>query len=182
MPNKKRIWYPGAIYHITTRGNRKQDIFQDCEDYYVYLRILHKIQHRCGFILYSYCLMTNHIHLEMETVDVEIGIIMRFINLFYTKYFNNKYNLVGHLFQGRYKSELIESYPYILQASKYIHLNPVKANIVDNPIDYKFSSYDILMGKRESPLVDPHKILTYVEDSSTLYKKYVEGEVIMDIS
>ena len=131
------------------------------------------------YILYSYCLMTNHIHLQLETKDVEIWHIMRYINLLYTKYFNNKYNFVGHLFQGRYKSEIIENDTYNLETSRYIHLNPVKANMVNTPIEYKWSSYDIYMGQRKSEIVSEEKILSYFKNNSRkLYKDYVESKLI----
>lgn len=179
MAKKKRIWYPGAVYHITNRGNRRSDIFKDEEDFQVYLTILEQTMDKYPFILYSYCLMTNHIHLQLETEDVEIWHIMRNINLFYSKYFNNKYNYVGHLFQGRYKSEVIENDAYNLQTSRYIHLNPVQAKMVEYPIEYKWSSYDIFMGKRKSDLVNENKILSYFKGNSRrLYKNYVESKLI----
>ncbi len=178
MPKKKRIWYPGAVYHIMCRGNRRGDIFRDEEDYRVYLVILREAQIRFGFILYAYCLMTNHVHLQMETGDVDIGRIMRRINLFYTKYFNNKYNFVGHLFQGRYKSEIIENDAYNLQTSRYIHLNPFKARMVEQILDYAWSSYDIYVGIRKCPLVSEQKILQYFRGSAELYREYVEDEYV----
>lgn len=179
MAKKKRIWYPGAVYHITSRGNRRTDLFKDEEDYQVYLTILEHTMEKHPYTLYSYCLMTNHIHLQLDSEDSEIWNIMRNINLSYTKYFNNKYNFIGHLFQGRYKSELIENDPYNIQVSRYIHLNPVKAEMVEKPLEYKWSSYDIYMGLRESKLVDEEKILAYFKDSRReLYKNYVESKLI----
>lgn len=179
MAKKKRIWYPGAVYHITNRGNRRSDIFRDEEDYQVYLTILEHAMEKYPYILYSYCLMTNHIHLQLETIDIEIWHIMRHINLLYTKYFNNKYNFIGHLFQGRYKSELIENDAYNLQTSRYIHLNPVNAKMVDTPVEYKWSSYDVYMGKRESRIVSDIEILSYFKNNSRqLYKDYVESKVL----
>lgn len=183
MAKKKRIWYPGAVYHITNRGNRRADIFRDEEDYQVYLSILQQTMDRYSYILYSYCLMTNHIHLQLETKDVEIWHIMRNINLLYTKYFNNKYNYIGHLFQGRYKSEVIESDSYNLETSRYIHLNPVKAGMVGNPIEYKWSSYGIYMGQKKSDLVNEHKILSYFKGNSRrLYREYVESKLVWPTS
>lgn len=179
MARKKRVWYPGAVYHITNRGNRRSDIFRDEEDYQVYLDNLRQVKKRYPFEIYSYCLMTNHIHLQIETFDVEIWHIMKDINQYYTKYFNNKYSLIGHLFQGRYKSEVIEDNAHNIQTSRYIHLNPVSASMVELPIDYKWSSYDIYMGKREDELVNDKKILSYFNNCSRdLYKNYVESKII----
>src|SRR5690606_31507184 len=91
MAKKKRVWYPGAVYHIMSRGNRRSDIFRDEEDYIVYLGILEQAMERYSYVLYTYCLMTNHVHLQVETGNTEIWKIMRYTNLSYTKYFNNKY-------------------------------------------------------------------------------------------
>ncbi|HHY04161.1 MAG TPA: transposase [Thermoanaerobacterales bacterium] len=179
MPRKKRVWYPGAVYHIMTRGNRRSDVFKDEEDYQVYLTVLRQTMEKYTYILYTYCLMTNHIHLQIETKDIEIWKIMGYINSNYTKYFNNKYNVVGHLFQGRYRAELIESDAYNLQTSRYIHLNPVKASMVDVPLEYKWSSYGVYMGQAKSEIVTDEKLLSYFKDNSRqLYKNYVESKLI----
>ena len=104
---------------------------------------------------------------------------MGYINSNYTKYFNNKYNVVGHLFQGRYRAELIESDAYNLQTSRYIHLNPVKASMVDVPLEYKWSSYGVYMGQAKSEIVTDEKLLSYFKDNSRqLYKNYVESKLI----
>lgn len=117
--------------------------------------------------------------MQIETTDVEIWNIMRYINLAYTKYFNNKYNFIGHLFQGRYRAEIIESDSYNLQTSRYIHLNPVKASMVERPIEYKWSSYGVYMGQVKSDIVNEQKILSYFKDNSReLYIEYVESKLI----
>ncbi|MEW5919879.1 MAG: transposase [Bacillota bacterium] len=176
MPRKPRIWFPGAIYHIICRGNRRQDIFKDDKDRRVYLSILKECCEKYPFLLYAYCLMTNHLHLQVETLDEEIAKIMKLINMQYTMYFNKRYNLVGHLFQGRYHSELILTDAHNLLTSKYIHLNPVRAEIVDNPLDYPWSSYPVYAGKKNNPMVSTDKILGYFQKDSQLYRKYVEAE------
>lgn len=141
MARKKREWYEGACYHIMARGNRKGKIFQEKEDYYVFLRILRKTQEKIPFELHAFCLMTNHFHLELTTTDVPIGNLMQRLLQNYTKWFNAKYGLVGHLFGSRYTDCIIKDERYFLEVSRYIHLNPVKAGIVDYPLDYEFSSY-----------------------------------------
>lgn len=123
MARKLRIWYKGAIYHIMCRGNHRNDVFRDREDCQVYLRILQKAKEELGFEIYSCCLMTNHVHLLIGTDENGIGNIMKKINMRCSIYFNRKHNLIGHLFQGRYRAELIEEDNYILEAGKYIHLN-----------------------------------------------------------
>lgn len=179
MGKKKRIWYPGAVYHIMNRGNRRSAIFKDNEDYQVYLTILEETMEKYEYILYAYCLMTNHIHMQIETKNVEIWKIMRYINLSYTKYFNNKYNFIGHLFQGRYRAGIIESDAYNLQTSRYIHLNPVKASMVEKPVEYKWSSYGVYMGEIKNDIVIDEKILSYFRNKSRkLYKEYVESKLM----
>jgi len=108
MPRKHRIWYPGAVYHIRCRGNHRHDIFRDEEDRLFYITTLREVKKLMPYILHSYCLMTNHVHLQIETCDTSISQIMKRINMLYAIYFNKKYNFVGHLFQDRYRSELIE--------------------------------------------------------------------------
>jgi len=178
MARKKRVWYPGAVYHIVSRGNRKCHLFQDRRDYNFYLDILRKVKDDCGFSLLSYCLMTNHIHLQIKTEEVAIWKLMHQINLFYAKYFNYKYDLVGHLFQGRYFSKLIEDNLYNLGVSRYIHLNPVKASIVNKAELYSKSSYTAYLGIKENSLVDEKVILSYFDNNRYLYRKYVELEEI----
>ncbi|NLP15896.1 MAG: transposase [Clostridiales bacterium] len=176
MPRKRRTWYPGAIYHIVTRGNNKQKIFLCKEDYWHYMNLLRQIHENYPFKLFSYCLMSNHVHLQIATDDIEIWTIMRAINWSYSNYFNTKYDKVGHLFQNRYHSEIIEKESYLLQTSKYIHLNPVKAGIVDQPIKYPWSSYGVYMGVYKSSLISENETLAYFQYNRELYKNYVESE------
>ena len=130
--------------------------------------------------------MTNHTHLMIETGTVRVSEIMRRLNLLYTKYFNTKYNLVGHLLQGRYFAELVESdgdildgSRYILDGSRYIHLNPVRANMFDLQEEYRWSSYAMYIGLKEEALIDPGKLLYYFSGRKRLiYKEYVESAVL----
>lgn len=126
--------------------------------------------------MYCYCLMSNHVHLQIATDDTEIWTIMKKINWSYSKYFNKKYDKVGHLFQNRYYSVIIEDDAYLLQTSKYIHLNPVKAGIVDQPIKYPWSSYGVYMGVYKNSLIHEDDTLVYFQYDRSLYKEYVESE------
>ncbi|WP_369691328.1 transposase [Desulfolucanica intricata] len=158
------------------RGNHRQNIFRDEEDRQVYFMVLKWAKEKYDFFLHSYCLMSNHVHLHLETVDVNIASIMKYINMHYAISFNQKYNIVGHLFQDRYRAELIETDAYNLEISRYIHLNPVEAGIVERPLDYPWSSYSAYMGVKKDPLVTTKKILGYFLNSDTaLYQKYVES-------
>ncbi|WP_042316293.1 transposase [Desulfofarcimen acetoxidans] len=175
MPRKPRVWYPGATYHVMCRGNHRHNIFRDEEDYQSYLLILAWAKKSYRFLLHSYCLMSNHVHLHLETSDMDISKIMKLINMQYAVSFNKKYNFVGHLFQGRFRDELIKTDNYQLEISRYIHLNPVDAHIVEHPLDYPWSSYSVYMGVETDPLVTTEKILAYFPNSdASLYKKYVE--------
>ena len=176
IARQPRIWYPGAVYHVVARGNRKEDIFRQIEDYKVYMKFLKKVNEKYPFKLYSYCLMGNHVHLQIATIDSEIWKIMKGIHWMYSMYFNEKYDLTGHLFQGRYYSELIDTESYLLQTSKYIHLNPVKAGIVEKPIQDPWRSYGVFMGLYKNDLVDENAILCLFQNGSRdLYREYVEG-------
>ncbi len=182
IPRQRRIWYPGAIYHVVTRGNRKEDIFKQTEDYNFYMKLLQINNEKYPFKLYTYCLMKNHIHLQIATIDDELWKIMRGINWMYSMFFNQKYKLTGHLFQGRYYAELIDTESYLLQSSKYIHLNPVKAGIVKKPIQYPWSSYGVFMGVEGNELIYDEGVLRCIQGSSRkLYKEYVESEENDDV-
>lgn len=175
MARKPRVWYPGAIYHIMCRGNHRHEIFRDDEDREVYLENLLWSKRNHGSSVLSYCLMTNHVHLQIETADVPIWKMMKQLNMMYAIFFNRKYNFVGHLFQGRYRAELIETDAYNIEISRYIHLNPVVANMVEVALEYPWSSYPNYMGEREDKLVSTGKVLSYFPGNSVqCYRRYVE--------
>ncbi len=141
MSRSLRIEYPGALYHITMRGNRKQDIFFDNRDRLTFLKLLGHVVNTYNLICHSYCLMTNHYHLLIETPDANLSTGMRDLNGMYTQAFNKNHQIVGHLFQGRYKAFLIEKEGYLLEVARYIVLNPVRAGFVSHPKNWKWSSY-----------------------------------------
>lgn len=145
MASPKRPWVSGAIYHITNRGNRQEIIFRENIDYIVYLGILKetlKFYENDNYKLISYCLMSNHVHLLLKTGTKDPSFFMRRVNSMYARYFNSKYQYIGHLFQGRYFSNLINNVIELLEVSRYIHLNPVRAKMVDSPEKYMWSSYN----------------------------------------
>lgn len=176
MPTLKRIWYPGAIYHITSRGNRKDKIFQDSNDFTHYLDLLKDTLEyfkNDKYKILSYCLMSNHIHMLIEADKMPLGQFMCKLNSKYAMYYNKKYNYTGHLFEGRYFAKLMKSNLQIFEASKYIHLNPVKAKIVKKPEQYKWSSYSMYIGNRKEKLIYSKLLLSYFR-TKKLYKEYVE--------
>ena len=177
MPRKPQIWFPGAKYHIYNRGNRKSTLFYDDEDRMKYLTTVAETKEKYPFYLNSYCLMTNHFHFNLETVQVPPGKIMHAINVNYAKYFNKKYDLTGHVFENRYNYEIIDSIEYELDLSKYIHLNPLKAGMVQRMEDYPWSSYRAYVLKEPNPLVTADRLLSYFPDPPEVYySQYLNSE------
>lgn len=150
MPRAKRIWYPGAIYHVMSRGNRRISIFQEDVDYTYFLKCLRITKEKYPFDLHAICLMTNHFHMLLKTGSDELWKIMQRLLSIYAEHFNHKYDFTGHLFEGRYTSKIIEDEYYFMEVSRYIHLNPVKAGMVMSPADYEYSSYASYMGMGNS--------------------------------
>ncbi|WP_027445404.1 REP-associated tyrosine transposase [Pontibacillus marinus] len=175
MARNPRIWYPGAMFHITARGNRGSSLFNDEADFNQYLDLVKLCQTEYPFKLHAYCLMTNHIHLLIEVDNYTSGEIMKFIQFKYAKYYNKRYEVTGHLFQGRYYANVIKSIDYLLEVSKYIHLNPVKAGIVLSPESYRWSSYNIyMMSEVNNGFVDTSKVLKhFITPKQEQYKEYV---------
>lgn len=175
MARKNRPWFPGAKYHIISRGVRRTNLFYDNKDREKYLSIVEEARERYGFTLHTFCLMTNHIHLQIESTENPPGEFMRYINTKYAKYFNNKYDHSGHVFDKRYGAELIDSPEYELDLSKYIHLNPLKANMVKKLEDFRWSSYRTYVLLENSPLINTKQILSYFsEPQSQNYEKYIK--------
>jgi len=147
MGSIKRFYYRNAVYHICIRGNNRQYILEKEEDKIVFLRLLEKFKARFGFKLYAFAVMDNHAHLIIQTSSlINISKIMHAIILSYSVKFRKKYGYTGYVWQGRFKSNVIEGDRYILECINYIHNNPVRAKIVDKPIDYPWSSYHFYQG------------------------------------
>ncbi|WP_245837317.1 REP-associated tyrosine transposase [Virgibacillus phasianinus] len=176
MARKTRIWFPGATYHITARGNRRASIFHDTQDYQTYMSLIGSCKNDLPFSIHAYCLMPNHIHLLLETEEKPPGTIIKFIHSRYAVYFNKRYELTGHVFQDRYHAKLVNSNDYFLWASRYIHLNPVKAKITSKPEHYYWSSYSNYMdGSKENSVLETKRILSlFPEPTKKEYCTYVE--------
>ncbi len=151
MARQLRIEYRGAVYHVISRGNQKNTIFFSDNDRIAFLKYCQGAHERYGALVHSYCLMNNHYHLLLETPRGNLSQIMHFINASYTIFINTKYSRTGHLLQGRFKAILIQADSYARELSRYIHLNPVRAAIVRDPMDYRWSSYREFIGRRASP-------------------------------
>ena len=141
MPRPKRIWNLTCFYHIISRGNRRDPLFRAASDFKAFLHILHQLHENIPFELVSYCLMTNHYHLQLRSEEVSISKIMALINKKYANYYNTRYRLTGHVFEKRFYDKIIEDKRGMLEVSRYIHINPVEARMVKRPEYYPWSSY-----------------------------------------
>lgn len=164
MPRKPRIEYKGAVYHITHRGNNKEFIFEDAEDKIYLLSTLAEMKESMGLILMGYVIMNNHYHFLIKTEKKPLSFIMQKLNNRYARYFNRKTQRSGHVFGDRYKSFIIADDKYLLTALRYIHQNPVKAKIVDNSYDYKWSS-DMHYRTNNNRFVDIEIILDLISNN-----------------
>lgn len=151
MSRPLRIEYPGAIYHITSRGNARSDIYQTLQDRHAFLTVLEQTCERYYWRCYAWCLMTNHYHLVIETEQANLSRGMRHLNGVYTQTFNRTHHRVGHLFQGRYKAILVEKDSYLLEVIRYVLLNPVRAHMMKTAGQYPWSSYRAMINKETAP-------------------------------
>jgi REP element-mobilizing transposase RayT len=140
MARPPRLEFPGALYHVTVRGNEKRAVFRDDVDRRQYLDRLAHYRERFRFQLLAYCLMTNHVHLAIRAGVVPLSRVMAGIQSSYAQWFNRRHERVGHLFQGRYKAFLVQEDRYLLALIRYVHLNPVSGGIVTHPSHYRWSS------------------------------------------
>jgi len=151
MARKSRIHYPGAVYHVMLRGNAKQAIFQRDEDYSRFEYILSQGMDQYELLLHAYCWMKNHVHMALQVTEQPLPKFMQNLSQRYTHWFNKKYDRVGHLFQGRYKAILVQKDGYMAELIRYIHLNPVRAQIVKYPEQYPLSSHNAYAGRIKAP-------------------------------
>lgn len=146
MARPLRIEYPGAAYHVTCRGNARERIFLVDPDRELFLQVLTQVVERFNWLCHAYCLMTNHYHLLIETVDPTLSRGMRQLNGVYTQAFNRRHLRTGHVFQGRYKAILVEKEAHLLELARYVVLNPVRAKMVRSAKDWPWSSYRATAG------------------------------------
>lgn len=151
MARPLRIEYPGAFYHIISRGNAGEAIYKTSRDREKFFEYLATTGERFGLLVHTYCLMTNHYHLLVETPEPNLSRAIQWLNLSYATYFNSKRDRRGHLFQGRFKSILVDADAYLKHLSRYIHLNPLRAKMVEAVADHKWSSYPAFIGKTKAP-------------------------------
>lgn len=151
MARPLRIEFPGAIYHVTARGNARAPIFLDDEDRQLFLSVLAECVKRFDWLCHAYCLMDNHYHLLIETPEGNLSFGMRQLNGIYTQRFNRRHGRVGHVFQGRFKAILIERESYLLELCRYVVLNPLRAGMVQDVAQHAWSSYPAMIGASPAP-------------------------------
>ncbi len=176
MARQLRIEYPGAFYHITSRGNGRQKIYLDRNDYLEFLELLKKVVDKYNWTCYAYALIPNHYHLLIETVEPNLSVGMRQLNGVYTQKFNYRHKRVGHVFQGRYKSIVVDRDKYFGELLRYIVLNPVKARLAKISTDWKWTSHrEMLLKNKYSDeiIVDKKKVIDMF-GGMNYYKNYLE--------
>src|SRR3990172_5486818 len=160
MARPLRVEFDGATYHVTSRGNAREDIFDDDGDRKAFLECLGKVVDRFNWLCHAYCLMDNHYHLVIETPEANLSNGMRQLNGVYTQLYNRRHRTVGHLFQGRYKAILIQKESHLLEVCRYVVLNPVGAKAVEVPERWRWSSYRATAGiERAHPCLTADWIL-----------------------
>ncbi|MGN8160073.1 REP-associated tyrosine transposase [Salinisphaera sp. SWV1] len=178
MARPLRLEFAGALYHVTSRGDRREAIYEDDEDRVAFLNVLASVARRFNWLVHAYCLMSNHYHLLIETPDGNLAQGMRQLNGVYTQYSNRRHRRVGHLFQGRYKAILVQKEPYLLEVARYIVLNPVRAGMVRSAGDWPWSSYRATAGREAIPeWLTTEWVLsafrTQVREAQLAYRRFV---------
>jgi len=178
MARPLRIQYPGAVYHVTARGNERKPIVRDDRDRWLFLRVLEEITESFGVIIHAFVLMDNHYHLLLETPEANLSPTLRQLNGVYTMRFNRRYHRFGHLFQGRYKAILVQKDQHLKELCRYVVLNPVRAGMVKHPRQWKWSSYRATGGYETAPAwLETRWLLEQFQKSrhkaKELYRKFV---------
>lgn len=179
MPRPPRIHVPNAFYHVTLRGNHRNDIFFTDADRRYFIERVTRTMQQFGARLHAYCLMTNHVHMLIQIADDPLGRLILRIAAPYARYVQRNMGTTGHLFEKRYYSGFIDSDEYLLAVLRYIHLNPVEAGIVKNVSDYNWSSHRTYLGLRQEPWVTTDFVLRIFheecERAVISYKELMEG-------
>ncbi|MDY0222185.1 MAG: transposase [Desulfobacterium sp.] len=175
MARALRIEFEGACYHVLSRGNNRCPIFQSRKDYQDFLELLEEMSDRFSIIIYAYVLMGNHYHLLLKTMEANLARAMQWFGTSYTRRFNIRNSQNGHLFQGRFKSILVENDSYFMGLSLYIHRNPIRAGMVKRLSQYEWSSYlSYAYAGRQLSWLNTNYILSQLGDGEESYRLYRE--------
>ncbi len=176
MSRPLRIEYSGALYHVTSRGDGREAIYGSDEDRRAWLRILAHVCKRFRWRCHSWCQMGNHYHLVIETIEGNLAQGMRQLNGVYTQYVNRTYGRVGHVFQGRYKAVLVQKESHLLELTRYVVLNPVRAHMVDEPGQWPWSAYGAFIGREPpSPWLETDGLLgQFGRDRATAISRFID--------
>lgn len=174
MARPYRLQEQNCLYHITSRGDDRKKIFISDYDYEKFLEYIKAAKEKFKFHLYAYCLMGNHYHLLLKITQPNLSKIMQYINTSYTIYYNVKRKRSGHLFQGRFKSILVEEDSYFTELTRYIHLNPVRAKMVDNPEKYRWSSCNAYLTNKADEVIDKDRIKELLTMDNVRYRQFVQ--------
>ncbi len=155
MVRPLRIEIPGALYHLTSRGDRREAIYLSDEDRRHWLTLLGQVCERFNWQCHAYCLMDNHYHIVIETIEGNLSAGMRHLNGVYTQWHNRAHGRVGHVFQGRFKAIIVQREAYLLELARYVVLNPVRAGICAMPQDWPWSSYRAMLGQDPGSKAQP---------------------------
>ena len=181
MPRRLRLWVPDGIYHLTVRGNNREPLFFDDADFQQYLLEVRQARDAEPYHLLAFALMPNHVHLVVQSqVEGSLSRMMQRTATAYARYFNARYGHIGHVYQGRFYSNLVSRDSYFLEVTRYVHLNPVRAGLARRPADYSWSSYRSYVGLEENYAgwIEPKRIWEFFGktegDQIARYKQFVE--------
>ena len=180
MTRPLRIEVAGGFHHVTSRGNARRTIFLDDFDHEAFLKQLRWNVRRFRWRCVAYCLMGNHYHLVVQTLEPNLGEGMRDLNGLYAQRFNRRHGLVGHVFQARYDAQLVQDDAYLLAATRYVALNPVRAGLVERPEQWRWSSYAGLITGRDPEMVDPRPALELLHDDPWVARRQLAEMVMSD--
>ncbi|MCK5306453.1 MAG: transposase [Candidatus Omnitrophica bacterium] len=173
MSRPYRLQGKNFFYHITSRGDDRKKIYVSDHDYKKFLEYLQKAKEKYKFHLFAYVLMPNHYHLFIKTTQPNLSKAIHYIKTSYTTYYNIKRRRCGHLFQGRFKSTLVDNDCYFMELTRYIHLNPVRAKMTNDPENYKWSSYKGYLDKEGDRFIDICQIKKYLDMPLEQYREFV---------
>ena len=185
MPRRARLSVPGIPWHIIQRGNNRSACFYADEDYRLYLQHLEELSAKFGCAIHAYALMTNHVHLLLTpTMADSAALLMKHLGQRYVQYVNRTYQRSGTLWEGRFRSCLAQAEDYVLACYRYIELNPVRADMVRHPREYRWSSYRANAEGRANSLIQPHDLYKRLGRSADsrreayrgLFKAHIKGE------